>query len=92
MEVEVKARLMSTEPKKRPSEPDGDLLLDAPIMKLAVVIWTVGIFAIAIVLARAGLTSIGIMVLVAGAAVGIFAFWEPIKELYSWLRHEGQDR
>ncbi len=83
---------MSTEPKKRPSEPESDLLLDAPIMKAAVLIWTVGIFAIAIVLARAGMTTAGVVVLLAGAAIGIFAFWEPLKELYYWLRHHGQER
>ncbi len=83
---------MSTEPKKPPSEPDGDLLLDAPIIKAAVLIWTVGVFAIAIVLARAGMTIISILVLLAGAAIGVFAFWEPLKELYRWLRRQSEDR
>ncbi len=83
---------MSTEPKKPPSEPESDLLLDTPIMKAAVLVWTVGIFAIAIVLARAGMTTIGVLVLLTGAAIGIFAFWQPLKELYHWLRHQSQDR
>jgi hypothetical protein len=83
---------VNEKPEQPKPEPDNELLLDAPIMKLAILIWTVGIFGIAIVLAHAGQTGIGVLVLLVGAAIGIFAFWEPLKEFYRWLRHEGQRR
>ncbi len=83
--------MLNKKPEQQP-EPDGDLLLDAPIIKLAIIIWTVGVFGIAIILAHAGYSDIGILVLLAGAAIGIFAFWQPLKELYAWLRREGQRR
>jgi hypothetical protein len=83
--------MMNEKPGQQP-ETDEDLLLDSPIMKLAILIWTVGIFSIAIVLAHAGQTGIGVLVLLLGAAIGVFAFWESLKELYSWLRHQGRQR
>jgi hypothetical protein len=81
--------MMNEKPGQQP-EKDDDLLLDAPIIKLAILIWTVGIFGIAMILAHAGQTAIGVLVLLTGAAIGLFAFWEPLKELYGWLRRQGQ--
>lgn len=68
-------------------EPDDDLpALSHPIMQAAVLIWTLGIFGIAIVLAYAGEKGLGLIVLAAGLAIGLFAFWKPLVELYHHLR------
>ncbi len=72
---------------EEPPEHDDDLpALAHPLMQAAVLIWTLGIFGIAIVLAYAGQVLLGLLVLAAGLAVGLFAFWKPLVELWRYWR------
>ncbi len=73
-----------------PQKDDGELLADSPYLQVALLVWTVGIFAIAIVLAYSGLVEIGLLVLAAGLLLAVFAFWEAIVELARWLRAGGK--
>jgi hypothetical protein len=72
-----------------PQDPDEEPMLGHPIMQAAVLVWTLGIFAIAIVLAYSGRVAIGLLVLAAGLVIGLFAFWRPLVELYHYLRGRG---